>query len=84
MEGAPFSRISPDSREPAEIHVFVDIDGPVLLSGAAGFLIENAEIAKFLAEIKKKYKQRIRGNGKNLLKDENCQKAGMRVKQYAA
>jgi len=84
MEGAPFIRISLDSREPAEIHVFVGIDGPALLSGAAGLLIETAEIAKFLAEIKKKYKQRIRGNGNNLLKDESCQKAGMRVKPFTA
>lgn len=43
-----------------------------------------AEIMKFLAEIKKKDKQGVRRNGKNLLKNERSQKAGKRVKPFTA
>ena len=47
-------------------------------------LMEAAKIAKFLTEIKKKDKQGICRNGKNLLKDEGSQKAGKRVKPFTA
>lgn len=39
-------------------------------------LLEATEITDILAEVKKKDKQGVRGDGKNLLKDESSQKAG--------
>lgn len=46
--------------------------------------MEAAELPEFSAEVEEKDQQGIGGNEKNLLKDKSSQKAGKRVKSFAA